>query len=131
MTGPGEPSDPADPSVAVLTIVHGRHDHLVGMLRGLLAGSVTPDALVVVAMDDVEISRLVAEVVGDAVADVRVVEQPRVDGRLPLAAARNAATGSLTGASSSQNTSSRSGESRARRVSSSSSTALAGESTSP
>lgn len=80
-----------DPIVAVLTIVHGRHDHLVGMLRGLLAGSVTPDVLVVVAMDDAQVSALVAEVVGDAIVDVRVIEQPRVDGRLPLAAARNAA----------------------------------------
>lgn len=74
--------------VAVVTLAHGRHDHLRGLLTGLRTGSRMPDLVVVAAMDD---DRL-AGVVHDEVvpADVHVVEIASVDG-LPLAAARNAA----------------------------------------
>ena len=38
--------------VAVLTIVHGRHDHLAAMLDGCARSLCAPDLVVVVAMDD-------------------------------------------------------------------------------
>ncbi|MGB7818484.1 MAG: galactosyltransferase-related protein [Ornithinibacter sp.] len=76
------------PSLAVVTIVHGRHEHLVGQLRGLLSGSRAPDLHVVVAMDDHSVDELVGGA-GSARWPTRVVHVPRDSGRLPLAAARN------------------------------------------
>lgn len=68
-------------SVTVVTIASGRHDHLDRQLT--LLARFSPGAQhVVVAMDDASIR----EVVGNR-ADV--VSLDRVDGRLPLAAARN------------------------------------------
>ena len=64
---------------AVVTIAHGRHHHLAGQIAALARSQVSPDVHVVVAMDDPQLA---------AVADV--VHLRRVDGRLPLAAARNA-----------------------------------------
>ncbi|MEI4270292.1 galactosyltransferase-related protein [Klenkia sp. LSe6-5] len=67
---------------AVVTVVHGRHDHLARQLAGLAAQTRPADDHVVVAMGDDG----VAAVVGDR---ARVVDLPAGD-RLPLAAARNA-----------------------------------------
>ena len=69
--------------LAVITPVAGRHEHLLGQLRGLHASTRTPDYHVVVAMGDPD----VADLVGDSAV---VLDTPPVDGRLPLAAARNA-----------------------------------------
>ena len=66
----------------VVTIAAGRHAHLAAQSAALARSTVTPVAHVVVAMDDAAIPRVVPA------ADVVAV--PRVDGRLPLAAARNA-----------------------------------------
>lgn len=68
--------------VGVVTIAHGRHDHLRGQLRSLAAGSLAPDVHVVVAMDDPEVER----VVGSAAEVVPVDRHPH---GLPLARARN------------------------------------------
>ena len=67
---------------AVVTVVHGRHDHLALQLAGLAAQTRPADRHVVVAMGDDG----VRAVVGDRAT---VVELPAAD-RLPLAAARNA-----------------------------------------
>ena len=75
--------------VAVVTLAHGRHDHLRGLLAGLRAGTRVPDVLVVVAMDDDVIPDL-ARRHTPAGTQTQVVSVARQDGRLPLAAARNA-----------------------------------------
>jgi GT2 family glycosyltransferase len=67
---------------AVITLVHGRHDHLAAQAQSLQRQSVSPDSVVVVAMDDPRID--------DVVPAADVVHLPRVHGALPLAAARNA-----------------------------------------
>jgi hypothetical protein len=67
---------------AVVTIVSGRHGHLAVQAEGLARGTRRPDLHVVVAMDDPDAAAVVPG------ADVVTV--PRVQGRLPLAAARNA-----------------------------------------
>lgn len=70
--------------VAVVTIAHGRHEHLAAQHRSLALGSRRPDHHVVVAMDDPSI------VPGaDLGLTSTVVRVGRTDGRLPLAAARN------------------------------------------
>lgn len=71
--------------VAVVTIAHGRHDHLASQHRSLARGSVLPDTYLAVAMDDPGIVEdreraLTREV-------VHVDRSP--GGALPLAAARN------------------------------------------
>ena len=71
--------------VAVVTIVHGRHDHLRRQLSSLRAGSRAPDRHVVVAMGDPALVRCLR---GSSTTDV-VVMDADCD-RLPLAAARNA-----------------------------------------
>lgn len=68
-------------SIAVITIVHGRHDHLVAQERSLGRGTRRPDHRVVVAMDDPAIADLVP---GATVTPIAAA----VEG-LPLAAARN------------------------------------------
>lgn len=73
------------PTVAVITVVSGRHDHLRAQRRGLADSTVEP-VHVVVAMDDPAIAEVVA---GSDIVTV-VVDCPRdPDGRLPLARARN------------------------------------------
>jgi N-acetylglucosaminyl-diphospho-decaprenol L-rhamnosyltransferase len=72
-------------SVAVVTIAHGRHEHLAAQHRSLARGALHPDTYVAVAMADPDIAEervdgLVREV-------VRIDRAP--GGRLPLAAARN------------------------------------------
>lgn len=66
----------------VVTIAAGRHDHLAAQAAALARSTVAPAAHVVVAMDDPALAQVVPT------ADV--VDVPRVQGRLPLAAARNA-----------------------------------------
>lgn len=75
------------PRVVVVTIVHGRHRHLLGQRWGLARQRLAPDGHVVVAMGDPAV-RAVAE--GSDGPPTRVVEIEVADGRLPLAAARNA-----------------------------------------
>jgi N-acetylglucosaminyl-diphospho-decaprenol L-rhamnosyltransferase len=76
---------------AVVTIVHGRHQHLLGQLWGLRLQTRCPDRHVVVAMDDPAVEEVLA---GAEQGPWRtdVVHVPAPDGRLPLAAARNAGT---------------------------------------
>ena len=68
-------------STTVVTLAHGRHDHLRRQQRSLSRGSHVPDDVVVVAMGDPEL---------DAVADGHVVHLDVGPAGLPLAAARNA-----------------------------------------
>lgn len=77
------------PTVAVLTLAHGRHDHLAAQAEALAAGTRRPDHYVVAAIDDAG----VAAVVGSSAMAGRevVVDVPRSGAHLPLAAARNAA----------------------------------------
>lgn len=81
-------------TVAVVTVVSGRHAHLRAQRRGL-AASTEAAVHVVVAMDDAGVGEVVAE------ADVPtvVVDCPRdPDGRLPLARARNLGAQAATAA---------------------------------
>jgi GT2 family glycosyltransferase len=73
-------------SVAVVTIAHGRHDHLRRQHRSLLAGSPRPDLMVVVAMSDPALSGWGADQVEGPVPHVVSLDEP---GPLPLARARN------------------------------------------
>lgn len=93
-------------SVAVLTIVHGRHDHLRGQIAGLARGEQVPDLHVVAAMDDPQVQavaeqaweREAAGLVerGIPVPEVHVVHLPADPVGLPLAAARNEAAAAAT-----------------------------------
>ncbi|MFF3699202.1 glycosyltransferase family 2 protein [Streptomyces sp. NPDC002221] len=71
---------------AVITLAAGRHAHLLLQQDGLAAGARLPDHYVVVAMADPGIPRLTAG--REPAADVTALAL--LDGRLPLAAARNA-----------------------------------------
>lgn len=71
--------------VAVVTTVHGRHDHLRRQRRSLAAGDRPPDLHVVVAMDD----RQVPVVLGEQDLPTRVLHVARHPLGLPLATARN------------------------------------------
>ena len=78
------------PRVAVITLAHGRHDHLAAQMAALRSGTRAPDVYVVAAMDDDEIAPLVAAAAPVAAAtDVLSVARGRHG--LPLASARNAA----------------------------------------
>lgn len=73
--------------VAVLTIAHGRHDHLAEVLVGCERSLRRPDLVVVCAMDDPGIEPLVRR----SDLPTEVVHLPRHELGLPLAAARNRA----------------------------------------
>jgi N-acetylglucosaminyl-diphospho-decaprenol L-rhamnosyltransferase len=73
-------------SVAVVTIVRGRHDHLLRQHRALASGDRVPDEWVVVAMDDPALAEW-PEVAGLL---PRVVPLAGSTSGLPLAVARNA-----------------------------------------
>lgn len=76
--------------IAVLTIVHGRHEHLRNQRRALLTSERAADLHVVVAMDDPHVRRALRDVGG--YGPPVVVEEIAGDpGLLPLAAARNRA----------------------------------------
>ena len=71
--------------VAVVTIAHGRHEHLAAQHRSLARGTVRPDHYLVVAMDD---PAIVEEQVDGLTREVVAVGRGPAGG-LPLAAARN------------------------------------------
>lgn len=73
-----------DDGTVVVTVVHGRHDHLAHQRELLAAGRVRPAAHVVVRMDDD------VEVAIPGGVDTTWVDVPVGTGGLPLAAARNA-----------------------------------------
>ncbi|WP_245851987.1 glycosyltransferase family 2 protein [Mobilicoccus massiliensis] len=78
-------------ATALVTIVHGRHDHLSGLLSGLAAGTHLPERLVVVAMDDAVVDAVCAQACAGTGLVPDVVHVGRAPGgRLPLARARNA-----------------------------------------
>lgn len=70
--------------IAVVTVVHGRHNHLRQQIRGLRRSSRAPGAHVVVALGDPDIR----DVVRSADAAAVVLDCPSGP-RLPLAAGRN------------------------------------------
>jgi N-acetylglucosaminyl-diphospho-decaprenol L-rhamnosyltransferase len=75
--------------VAVVTIAHGRHDHLAAQHRSLARGSVLPDTYLAVAMDDPAIVEERVEArAGALTREVVHIGRSR-EGALPLAAARN------------------------------------------
>ena len=73
-------------TVAVITIVHGRHPHVARQLRALETSTRLPDRYVVVAIDDPSVRRVVA----GGPLPTTVVDLPTTPLGLPLAAARNA-----------------------------------------
>jgi GT2 family glycosyltransferase len=75
----------SDPSVAVVTVVRGRHEHLRAQLAGLAAGRRRPQLHVLVSMDDPQ----VGEIAGGYDLTVPVAVPVPVPNELPLAAARN------------------------------------------
>ena len=77
------------PRTAVVTIAHGRHEHLEGQLWGLAQQSLQPDVFVVVAMDDPVVQDVVERHALPAWS-VRVTDVAATSSGLPLAAARNA-----------------------------------------
>jgi len=85
--------------VAVVTLLRGRHSHLAGQIRGLRCQTHSPDAYVVVAIDDPAAHDVAREL---SPADWKVLTPAlsRRGGRLPLSAARNlgAATAVAAGA---------------------------------
>lgn len=74
------------PRTAVVTIAHGRHEHLRGQGWGLAQQTQQPDHYVVVAMGDPRIADVAREQHPGAI----VVQLPADPGELPLAEARNA-----------------------------------------
>lgn len=79
----------ADLQVAVVTIAHGRHGHLLLQLASLLAGSRRPDHLVLVAMNDRAVGRFTA---GHPLRP-DILELDTEGSELPLARARNLGVG--------------------------------------
>jgi GT2 family glycosyltransferase len=77
---------PADVRTAVITIVHGRHEHLRMHLRGLAASTTLPYSHVIVAMGDETVKNIVAQ--ERSSAHVVEIDVPEGD-PLPLARARN------------------------------------------
>ena len=72
-------------TTAVITVAHGRHDHLLAQRRALAECLPGPADHVVVAIDDENIASLVSE----GPQPARVLSQDREPGGLPLARARN------------------------------------------
>lgn len=81
------------PVVAVVTLAHGRHDHLRAQLAALALGTRLPEIWVGAAMDDELLESVVRHQASSTrpATTVEVVHLPRRHGHLPLAAARNAA----------------------------------------
>ena len=88
--------------LAVLTLAHGRHDHLRGQIHGLAAGTRRPDLHVVVAMDDPAVETVAREAWAAAAPGEKppltVAHLEHDPGGLPLARARNLAAGVATDA---------------------------------
>ncbi|GMA39210.1 glycosyltransferase family 2 protein [Mobilicoccus caccae] len=74
---------------AVVTLVHGRHDHLRGLIAGLARGTHLPERLVVVAMDDPEVGSVCADASTGTGLAVEVIAVEGTPEGLPLAHARN------------------------------------------
>jgi len=72
---------------ALITIVHGRHEHLAYQQRALRISTVKPSPYVVVAMDDPGAARALSSTASDVRAEI--VHVKRSAGALPLASARN------------------------------------------
>ncbi|MFL6109714.1 MAG: glycosyltransferase family 2 protein [Marmoricola sp.] len=79
---------------AVVTVVHGRHDHLAHQVRSLHLATHRPDLHVVVAIEDPAV-RCVPELRSERVVVLDIASDPR---GLPLAAARNAGVAFAAGA---------------------------------
>lgn len=86
----------ADSGTAVLTLAHGRHDHLLAQVEGLARSTHPPDLHVVVAMDDPDLGGGLVPVGHEGWQTV-VVPLFAPDGGLPLAAARNLAARTAVG----------------------------------
>lgn len=71
---------------AVITLAHGRHEHLRGQGWGLRQQTRSPDLYVVVGMDDPAVTSVAREQHPEALG----VDVPAFGGELPLAVARNA-----------------------------------------
>ena len=80
------------PTVSALTIAAGRHEHLRNVVRGFAAQDAPPVELLIGVMQDEPYDAL-----PDAPFPVRQIRVPKVDGELPLAAARNRVAGEATG----------------------------------
>lgn len=78
------------PQVAVLTIAHRRHDHLIAQVGGLSLGGRPPDLHVVVAMRDEDLARNRVPITTDRWPTL-IRSTPAAQKGLPLAAARNLA----------------------------------------
>jgi GT2 family glycosyltransferase len=85
------------PRTAVITIAHGRHEHLAGQLWGLARQVQPPDVIVAVAMDDPDIADVVAAH-AQPDWDVALASVASTPAGLPLAAARNAGARAAVGA---------------------------------
>lgn len=83
-------AEASDPRTAALTIVAGRHEHLLNQRRGLAAQTTPPELHVVVSMGDDAIGPLLEANPLPATRTI-VVDCPRIEGHLPLARARNLA----------------------------------------
>jgi len=70
---------------ALVTIAHGRHDHLLRQYEALALSTRQPDEVILVAMDDPQLADLPFDRIRPTVVDV-----PAGRRGLPLAAARNA-----------------------------------------
>ncbi|WP_319643808.1 glycosyltransferase [Gephyromycinifex aptenodytis] len=82
---------PGAQSLALITLVRGRHEHLRGLISGLLAGGQLPDRFIVVSLGDPQIHDVVAATVGGSPLRWQVVDLPVApEEELPLAAGRNA-----------------------------------------
>src|ERR1700761_9475705 len=68
---------------AVVTVVHGRHDHLRAQRRGLAAAQVRPALHVVVAIDDPAIAEVVRDGTGLPTAVLPWPAPAAAGGRLP------------------------------------------------
>jgi GT2 family glycosyltransferase len=81
------------PTVAVLTLAHGRHQHLTAQVDALSQSHRTPDLYLVAAIDDPAIADVVERAASPAAPanQVRVVPVPARSRGLPLARSRNAA----------------------------------------
>lgn len=71
------------PTTALVTVAHGRHDHLRRQSDGVVRSGTRPDLRIVVAMDDPGIAGLVDR-------SVDVIDCAATTSALPLARARNA-----------------------------------------
>ncbi|GAB47364.1 glycosyltransferase family 2 protein [Mobilicoccus pelagius] len=74
---------------AVVTLVHGRGEHLRGLVAGLAAGTHLPQEFVVVAMADPSVREIVEDACAGTGLRPRVVEVDAEPLGLPLARARN------------------------------------------